>query len=436
MRAVLPTPRRGGAPTGCPELTWHRSYTAGLLVVALFLVYLQRNNGSFDSIQALGISNAALPLALVAVGETFVILTNGIDLSVGSIVTLSNVTVAVLASHGQGVLGLVLAVGIGAGAGLANGLIVSYLRIAPLIATLATSSIFLGFALIILASPGGTVPTWLPDWTSGQRGESIGGSRSLRSGSLLAMAVGWIILRRTPFGIDLQALGGSESASRSAGINVTRVRILAYVAAGVCSSLAGIVLAGLTQSRRPDDRRRLPARRDRRRGDRRHEPRRGRRHDPGTVLGAIALSLLSAVLLVSGISTNYQYIVTGAIVIGALLAHSMQSKLVARAAKTIALRGRRGRSLTAMRQARSYVRPMEVVDPVRARRGGALRRADQGAGLPLDRPPDRALDHGGLPRDHRDRPDARAAARRHRPVGAVHDQPRGGATSPASSSRA
>ena len=275
--SAAPTPQARRSSYRMPRITWHRSYTAGLLVVALFLVYLSKSNGSFDSIQALGISNAALPLALVGVGETFVILTNGIDLSVGSIVTLANVTVAVLASHGQGTLGLVLAVAIGAGAGLANGLIVCYLRIAPLIATLATSSIFLGFALIILANPGGTVPTWLPDWTSGQRGEYPIAAIWL----VLVMVVGWIILRRTAFGINLQALGGSESASRSAGIHVTRVRILAYVAAGVCSALAGIVLAGPHAVGRPDDRRRLPARRDRGRGDRRHEPLRWRRHDPG-----------------------------------------------------------------------------------------------------------------------------------------------------------
>ena len=327
MSAAVPPARRSSYRM--PRVTWHRSYTAGLLVVALFLVYLLKNSGSFDSIQALGIANAALPLALVAVGETFVILTNGIDLSVGSIVTLSNVTVAVLSSHGHGGLGLVLAVAIGAGAGLANGLIVSYLRIAPLIATLATSSIFLGFALIILPNPGGSVPTWLPDWTSGQRGEYPIAGLWL----LLLMAVGWVVLRRTPFGINLQALGGSESASRSAGIAITRVRILAYVAAGICSALAGIALAGLTQSGDPtigavyllDAIAAVVIGGTSLAG--------GVGTIPGTVLGAIALSLLSAVLLISGISTNYQYIVTGAIVIGALLAHSMQSKLVARAAK-------------------------------------------------------------------------------------------------------
>jgi ribose transport system permease protein len=312
-----------------PRLTWHRSYTAAALVVLLFLVYLDKSGGAFDSIQALGIANAALPLALVAVGETFVILTNGIDLSVASIVTLANVTVAVVSTHGHPTLGIVLAVAIGAGAGLVNGLIVSYARIAPLIATLATSSIFLGIALTILTNPGGTIPLWLSDWTAGSRGSIPVAGIWLG----VAIVIGWLVLRRTPFGIHLQALGGSESASWSAGINVTRVRILAYVSAGICSALAGIVLGGLTQSGDPtigavyllDAIAAVVIGGTSLSG--------GVGTITGSILGAVALSLLSAVLLVSGISTNYQYIVTGAIVIGALLAHSLQGKLVARAAK-------------------------------------------------------------------------------------------------------
>ena len=136
------------------------------------------------------------------------------------------------------------------------------------------------------------MPTWLPDWTSGQQGEiPIAGIWLL-----LAIAVGWVILRRTPFGIHLQALGGSESASRSAGIHVTRVRILAYVAAGICSALAGIVLAGLTQSGDPtigavyllDAIAAVVIGGTSLAG--------GVGSISGTILGAVALSLLSAVL--------------------------------------------------------------------------------------------------------------------------------------------
>ena len=308
------------------RLTWQRSYTAALLVVALFVVYLLRNH-HFGSIEALGITNLALPLGLAAAGETFVILTNGIDLSIGSVITLANVTCAVLAAHGQAPLAVVAALAIGAGAGLFNGLIVSYARIAPLIATLATSSIYIGIALIVLPTPGGSVPGWLSSWTAG----TVGSVPVAVIWLVAAVVGGWLILNRLRFGINLRALGGNESASWSAGINVTRVRILAYVASGFCSALAGVVLAGLTQS-----------------GD----PSIGAVYlldaiaavvvggtslvggigtIAGSVLGALALALVSAVLLVSGLSTDYQYIVTGLIVIGALLAHTLQGKIDLRA---------------------------------------------------------------------------------------------------------
>lgn len=299
-----------------------RSVIPAALVVVLFLVYVAKT-GSFGSIEALGITNAALPLALVAAGETFVILTNGIDLSTGSIVTLSNVTCAVVAGKGHGVLAVALALAVGFGAGLVNGLIVSYSGIAPLIATLATSSIFAGLALIVLPTPGGSVPSWLSNVTAGTFHDVPVAAFWLA----LGIATGWAILHRLRFGIRLRALGGSESASWSAGINVVRIRILAYVGSGVYCGLAGVILAGLTQS-----------------GD----PTIGAVYVlngiaavvvggtslvggvgtiAGSILGAIAIALVSAVLLVSGLSTNYQYIVTGLIVIGALLAHSLQARV-------------------------------------------------------------------------------------------------------------
>ncbi len=326
-----PQRERPARAVGLTRPTWHRSYTSGALVALLFLIYLSRSGWTFGGIEALGITNDALPLALAAVGETFVILTNGIDLSIGSMITISNVTLAVLDSHGFGAFGLVIVLAIGAAAGLINGLIVCFMRIPPLIATLATSSIYLGFSLMILPSPGGTVPQWLSNWTTGD----ISSSNFPIAGPWLVvtMVVGWVVLRRTNFGIRLQALGGSESSSWSAGISVVRVRILAYVAAGLCSALAGVVLGGLTQS-----------------GD----PTIGAVYllgevaavvvggtslaggvgtIAGSVLGAVVLSLVSAVLLVSGLSANYQYIVTGVIVIGALLAHSVQTKLSSIAAE-------------------------------------------------------------------------------------------------------
>ena len=316
------------------RLAWQSSYTAGVLVVVLLVIYAIESNG-LSSIAVLGITNAALPLALVAVGETFVILTNGLDLSVGSILTLGNVTLAWFAGHGHASTGIVLALAIGAAAGLTNGLIVNYLRIAPLIATLATMSIFFGVALAIMPIPlgqiGDTVP--FPGWVNSWMAGTIGSVPVAVIWLLVAIVAGWLVLRRTAFGINLQALGGSESASWEAGINVGRVRILAYVASGLCSALAGVVLGGLTES-----------------GDATIGAfylleaiaamvvggtllSGGVGTLAGSVLGAVALTLVFSVLLAFGVSTNYQYIVTGVVVIGTLFVHSLQSRLGVRSVK-------------------------------------------------------------------------------------------------------
>lgn len=312
---------------------WQRAHMPALIVLVLFAVYLTRSHG-FGSIQALGITNAALPLALAAVGETFVILTNGIDLSIGSVITLSNVTCAVIAGHRDHPgIAILVALLVGVAAGVVNGLVVSFAGIAPLIATLATSSIYLGFALIVLPSPGGSVPGWLSKWSAG----TVDSFPVAAAWLFLILVAGWLVLNRLPFGIRLQALGGNEGASRSAGIAVTRTRVAAYAASGLCGAVAGIVLAGLTQSGDPTI------------GDvyllnaiaavvvGGTSLAGGVGTIVGSVLGATGLALVSAVLLVSGLSTDYQYIVTGLIVIGALLAHSLRGRLGLRR-----LRGARG----------------------------------------------------------------------------------------------
>lgn len=333
---AIPSP--GGLRIGRMHVPWQRSYTAAVLAVVLFVMDILLSKGTFSSIEGLGITNNALPLALAALGETFVMLTNGIDLSIGSVITLANVTVAVLSEHGFGGESVVAAVAIGAVAGLVNGLIVNYTRIAPLVATLATSSIFLGIALVVLPTPGGTVPIWLSSWTVG----TIGVVPVSAIWLAVLMVGGWVLLRRTKVGINIQALGESESSSWSAGIRVVRVRTFAYVAAGVCAAIAGIVLSGLTKS-----------------GDATigafylldaiaaviiggTSLVGGVGTLVGSVLGAVVLSLVSAVLLVAGLSTYIQYMVSGGIIIGALFVQTNMSKRRARSVEASRDRERSG----------------------------------------------------------------------------------------------
>ncbi len=311
------------------RLTWQRCYAAAAVALVLLVLDVIFSGGTLSSIQVLGITNDALPLALAAVGETLVVLTNGIDLSVGGVIALSNVVVAGMAQHGLGNEGIVVAVVLGAAAGLANGLIVSYGRVAPLIATLATSSVFTGLALVVLPLPGGSVPGWLPGWTTG----SIGAVPVSAIWLAVLMVGGWALLRRSQFGVNVQALGGSEPSSWLAGIKVTRVRILAYVFSALFAALAGVVLNGLTQSGDPtigapyllDTIAAVVIGGTSLSG--------GVGTLVGSVLGAIVLSLVSAVLLVSGFSAYLQYIVSGGIVIGAL---AVQTQLWKRRANSVA----------------------------------------------------------------------------------------------------
>ena len=229
-------------------------FIPAVLVVVLFLVYLVQNNGSFGAIEALGITNAALPLALVAAGETFVILTNGIDLSIG--VDRHAVERHVRGRRRQGPRGprrRPRPRAWGSAPGCSTASIVSFSGIAPLIATLATSSIYAGLALIVLPTPGGSVPAWLSNVTAG----SVHGIPVAVFWLALGIATGWAILHRLPFGIYLRALGGSESASWSAGINVVGIRILAYVASGFYCRPRRHHARRPDAERRPDDRRRL-----------------------------------------------------------------------------------------------------------------------------------------------------------------------------------
>ena len=326
---TAPSPALHVAHRPALRLTWQRCYAAAAVALTLLVLDVIFSGGTLSSIQVLGITNDALPLALAAIGETLVVLTNGIDLSVGGVIALANVVVAGMAQHGLGNEGVVVALVLGAAAGLANGLIVSYGRVAPLITTLATSSVFTGLALVVLPLAGGSVPGWLPGWTSG----SVGAVPVSAIWLGVLIVGGWALLRRSQFGVNLQALGGSESSSWLAGIKVARVRILAYVFSALCAALAGVVLNGLTQSGDPtigapyllDTIAAVVIGGTALAG--------GVGTLVGSVLGALVLSLVSAVLLVSGFSAYLQYIVSGGIVIAAL---AVQTQLWKRRAASLA----------------------------------------------------------------------------------------------------
>ncbi|WP_410014574.1 ABC transporter permease subunit [Sodalis sp. C49] len=227
---------------------WDR---VGILMVLLALVLLMSlfapNFNRVDNL--LNIARSISVNAILAAGLTFVILTGGIDLSVGSIVAVSGVVSVVAAMAGWPAPVAILAGTLaGAACGLINGTLTAYLSLAPFIVTLGTMTFLRGLAYTI---------------TEGQPIVSSSLSfRELGNGYLagipipvIIMAVvyvlAWFILERTRYGRHLYAVGGNAQAARLAGVRVNRITTSVYVIAGICSGLAGIIFAARVISAQP-----------------------------------------------------------------------------------------------------------------------------------------------------------------------------------------
>ena len=180
-------------------------------------------------------------LALVALGMTFVILTGGIDLSVGALVAVAGVAAAMVS--GSGALAAISAgVGTAAGLGLVNGLLIAKLRLQPFIVTLAMLIAARGAVLAVTAEASVRVERgtegllWL--------GRGMLGMLPIPVIVLVAAYVaGSLVLRYTPYGRHVYAVGDNEEAARLLGLNVDRVLVATYTLSGALAGLAGVVLA-------------------------------------------------------------------------------------------------------------------------------------------------------------------------------------------------
>jgi ribose transport system permease protein len=186
-------------------------------------------------------------VGIAAVGGTFVIITSGIDLSVGSNVALSGMVAAYTMKElgASGLVGLLVALAVGAFVGVVNGTSVTVLRLTPFIATLAVLAMCRGLTQQV--SQGQTIFGFPPDFTFLGNGR-IAGIQAPVVITIIVFAVGWFVLTRTTFGQQVYAVGGNREAARLAGIPVKRVIFSVYVLAGLCAGLAGIVLAGRLNS--------------------------------------------------------------------------------------------------------------------------------------------------------------------------------------------
>lgn len=213
-----------------------------LLYLILFVLRQQRLPGGFELSTTL---NNSMTLGLAALGQSLVVLTGGIDLSVGGIVDVTNSVAARMMQDNPGsIVGVTLLVLlIGAGAGLLNGLLVTYGRLQPIIVTIATLAIWQGVALLVLPQPGGSIPTVVTNLLAG---DIAGLPASLIIFILLILF--WQVLRRTPFLVALYAIGNDERAARANGASVELAKVGAYTLGGVFAGAAGLYLAASSTS--------------------------------------------------------------------------------------------------------------------------------------------------------------------------------------------
>jgi len=253
---------------------------------------------------------------ILAVGVTFVLLTGGVDLSLGSLVALTGVVAASFAHPGDYPLVVPIFIGILAGmtCGAANGVVVTKGRVAPFIVTLGMMTVARGLALVI--SGGRPVSNMSPAMT--RLGGDLFGLPIPVLVLCVTAALASLFLRNIRLGRYIYAVGGNENAARAAGINVNGVKMFAYTFCGAMAGLAGVILAARITTGQPNA---------------------GIAYEldaiaaaviggtslsggvggvGGTLLGALLMGVINNGLDLLNVSSYYQQIVKGAIIVGAV----------------------------------------------------------------------------------------------------------------------
>jgi ribose transport system permease protein len=209
-----------------------------IILVALIIAVISLSP-RMASIQVLETKlNAALPLLFMATAQSLVILTGGIDFSVGGILSLATALAAtqMKPSLGSILLWTFLILLFGLGAGILNGFIVAYMRVTPFIATLATWSIWGGIALLILPKPGGTIPDGLKVFV--QQGYILGLPKSLWI--LVLLIAAWLVFKRTRWATRIYAVGSNRNSAYLSGAPIKRTLVLAFALSGLCAAMGGL----------------------------------------------------------------------------------------------------------------------------------------------------------------------------------------------------
>ena len=296
-----------------------------LLVILLVGLFLSLSDDIFMSVANL--TNVARQVSIngiLAVGVTFVLLTAGVDLSLGSVVALSGVACATFAHPGDHSVIVPIAVGLltGAACGLVNGVLVTRGGVAPFIVTLGMMTIARGLALIV---SGGRPVANMSNELTALAGDFLGIPIPVLCFAGVALAA-WFFLRNFRLGRHIYAVGGNEHAARAAGVPVERVKLFAYGLCGLLTGLAGVVLAARITTGQPNA---------------------GQAYEldaiaavviggtslaggvgtiTGTLLGVLLIGVINNGLDLLGVSSYYQAVIKGVIIVGAVWLDRRQAR--------------------------------------------------------------------------------------------------------------
>jgi len=296
-----------------------------LLVILLVGLFLSASTDSFMSVANL--TNVARQVSIngiLAVGVTFVLLTGGVDLSLGSVVALSGVACATFAHPGDHSVFVPIAVGLLAGAacGLVNGALVTLGGVAPFIVTLGMMTIARGLALIF---SGGRPVADMSNELTALAGDFVGIPIPVLCFAGVALAA-WFFLSNFRLGRHIYAVGGNENAARAAGVPVEQVKLFAYGLCGLLAGVAGVVLAARITTGQPNA---------------------GQAYEldaiaavviggtslaggvgtiTGTLLGVLLIGVINNGLDLQGVSSYYQAVIKGVIIVGAVWLDRRQAR--------------------------------------------------------------------------------------------------------------
>jgi ribose transport system permease protein len=246
--SVAASPATAGRTITLATAARDNAWTLGLIgFLALLLVFTKLIQPSYGVTGIQGLAISVLPLALAAVAQAIVVISGGIDLSIGAMMALTSVVSAALMKGQPEEFGVVVVLGVlllGLALGAVNGAVVVLTRVPDIVVTLAMSFVWAGCALLVLKTPGGGSAQWLKDLVSG----SLGNEWIPKAAVVLVavVAVVWLPLRRSRLGLSIYAIGSNRLAAFRSGVPVGRTRVMAYVLTGLFAALGGLSLTAST----------------------------------------------------------------------------------------------------------------------------------------------------------------------------------------------